>query len=83
MIKNIKERYLKLDLKAFKILKFGLLLCLFISILSMAILFTYLLLSYPFLYLLGMFFFRISLIFSVEFVLCAFVADYIKKELIS
>ena len=83
MIKNMKEKYLKLDLKAFKILKLGLMMCLFISIVSVFILCTYLFLSYPFLYLLGIFFFRISLIFSVEFILCAFVADYIKKELSS
>lgn len=65
-----------------KILKYGLIFCFFINIVSTFILLTYtFIFSIPILYNIGIAFFRLSLTFGVEFIICSFVVDQIKKEM--
>ena len=71
----------KLDEIALKILKKGIFSCFALCIFSCIILITYLLFIHTqYTYLLGITLFRISLIFSIEFIICAFVSDFIKKR---
>ena len=73
----------KLDKIALKILTKGLFSCFSLCMFSCIILLTYLLFFHTQLtYLLGITLFRISLIFSIEFIVCAFISDLIKKQLI-
>ena len=83
MIKKILEMYNKLDNITHKIMNTGLKFCFIISIISGIILCTYILeLSSPIAYYIGLSLFRISLIFAIEFILCGFIADGIKKQMI-
>ena len=87
MIKNfldtIKKAFINLDKKAFLILKHGLKFCFTLCIFSLAILLTYeFILNSIFIYDLGIAFFRISMIFAIEFVVCAIAVDSIKKQLL-
>lgn len=83
MFKKILESYKGFDKITCKILKSGLLFCLSLAIVSIAILLTYNLNGHsPLLYNIGMILFKLSLIFGIEFVICSFVSDGIKKQLI-
>lgn len=76
---HIKE----LEPLAFKIMKHGLQFCFIICILSVLILFTYeFVFTTPFMYYIGINLFRLSMIFGIEFIICGFIVDGIKKQLI-
>ena len=81
-MKKILEIFKKMDIKAFKIMKYGLMFCFSVCIVSILILFTYEVLNAsPVLYYIGLSTFRLSTIFAIEFIICALVADYLKKSL--
>ena len=83
MFKKIINIYKGFEKITYKILKNGLMFCLFLSLISIFILLTYMFVfTSPFLYYIGLNLFKISLIFSIEFIICSFVIDGIKKELI-
>lgn len=64
------------------IIKSGLSFCLFLCLVSILILCTYLISKVPLTYYIGISMFRLSIIFSIEFIICGFVVDGIKKQLI-
>ena len=83
MFKKLFDSFNKLDKQTFKIMNNGLKFCFVICILSTFILFTYICdFASPFLYYLGINLFKLSLIFGIEFVICGFVVDGIKKQLV-
>lgn len=83
MFKKIFENIKNLDKLTYKIMNNGLKFCFLICILSVFILFTYnFAFASPFMYYIGINLFKISLIFGIEFIVCGFVVDGIKKQLI-
>ena len=83
MIKKILEVYKNFENITSKIMTFGLKFCFILSLLSMFILLTYNFTFHsPYIYYIGISIFRLSLIFGIEFIICGFVADGIKKQLI-
>ena len=83
MIKNIINSYKNLDSLAYKIMKNGLKFCFLLSILAALILLVYKdLFASPYMYYIGINLFRLSIVFSSEFIICAFVVDSLKKQLI-
>ena len=83
MLKKVFNDLKNLDKLTFKIMNFGLKFCFAICVLSVLILLTY---SFafpsPFMYYIGINLFKLSLIFGIEFIVCGFVVDGIKKQLI-
>ena len=78
-INNLKA----FDKVTFKILKYGLNFCFVLCLLSVLVLLFYnIAFPSPFMYYIGIFLFKLSLVFGIEFIVCGFVADSIKKELI-
>ena len=78
---TIKKAFVNLDKKAFLILKNGLKFCFLICIISISILLTYeFIFNSLFIYDIGLAFFKISLIFAIEFIICAIAVDSIKKQ---
>lgn len=83
MIKKILEYYKNLEKLTFKILKRGLKFCFTLCILSICILLSYAtIFAIPFLFHIGLSLFRLSIVFSIEFLVCALVVDSIKKQAI-
>lgn len=83
MFKVLKNSFKNFDKITNKVLKNGLKFCFILCIISVFILLTYnLILSTPILYYLGINLFKLSLIFGIEFIICSFVTDKIKKQLI-
>ena len=83
MFRKILDSYKKLDKLTYKILKYGLQFCFMMCMVSVLILFTYKsFLAVPFLYYIGLSVFRLSIIFGIEFIICALVVDSIKKQVI-
>jgi len=83
MFKKIIEGYHNFEKITYKILKSGLKFCFALCIISVSILLTYNLLSLsPYIYHIGISLFKLSLIFGTEFIICGFVADGIKKQMI-
>lgn len=83
MFKKILENYKNFEKITYKILKNGLKFCLVLCIISISILLTYnLFILSPSIYYIGITLFRLSLIFGIEFIICGFVTDGIKKQLI-
>lgn len=83
MFKKIVECFKNFDKLTFKILRYGLYFCSIICIISIFTLLTYnLIFSIPFIYYIGICLFKLSLIFGIEFIICSFVVDGIKKQLI-
>lgn len=82
MFKKIFNIYNDLENITITIMHKGLFFCLILYLISGIILCTYLLniSSYIFYYI-GITLFRISIIFAIEFILCGFIADSIKKEI--
>ncbi len=81
MIKKLKNTFYNLDKKILKILKYGLIFCLFISIVSVAILLVYLfLLHNVIIYEIGIRVFEISLYFTFYFIASAITVDTIVKK---
>lgn len=69
-----------LDKNIFKIMKYGLLFCGCITLVSIAVLLTYIFLGSNFFYYLGLSLMKSSFTFAVEFVVCGIVVDFIKKK---
>ncbi len=83
MLKKIITYYKNLDKTTYKILYKGLEFCLLLGAFSAFILLSYILfLQTPLIYYIGISLFKLSLVFSVEFIICSFVVDSIKKQLI-
>ena len=83
MINNILNNFKNLDKLAKKIMKHGLRFCSILGRVSLIILVTYnLSFTIPILFNVGFILFKLSLIFGVEFIICGFAADKIKKQLI-
>lgn len=82
MLKKILNVFHNFDIITQKIMKSGLSVCFFICIFSVILLLTYdLLFNNPFLYHLGLTIFKLSMIFSIEFIICGYSADLIKKQI--
>lgn len=69
-----------LDKNTFKIMKYGLLFCGCIALVAIAVLLTYIFLGSSFFYYLGLSLMKSSFTFSVEFVICGIVVDFIRKK---
>ena len=82
MFKKIIESYRSFEKITNKIMKFGLTFCFLLSLISCFILVTYFFIPSPFVYYIGITLFKLSLIFAIEFIICGFAADGIKKQLI-
>lgn len=83
MLKSIINNYKNLDKLTYKIMKNGLIFCFVLCIISVVVLFTYeVFISSPSLYYIGLSLFRLSIIWGIEFIVCGFVVDGIKKQLI-
>ncbi len=82
-MKSIINSLKNLDKLTYKIMKYGLKICFGICILSILVLLTYETISFsPNLYYIGLSLFKLSLIFSIEFIICGIVVDSIKKQII-
>ena len=80
MLKTFFDTLKNLDKLTFKIMKNGLKFCFAICILSTLILLFYNFFALsPLTYYIGLSLFRISIIFSIEFIICGLVADGIKN----
>ena len=83
MIKKIFNLYKNLDKLTSKILKHGLEFCFFLCISAITILITYeIIFSSPTLFHMGLSLFKLSVIWGIEFIICALVVDSIKKQVI-
>ncbi len=83
MFKNIFYTFKNLDKLTKMIMSYGLKFCLMICLISLTILLTYnFSFTIPILFTIGFILFRLSLIFGIEFVICGFIVDGIKKQMI-
>lgn len=82
MFKKIIDTYKHFEKTTNSIIKSGLSFCLFLCLVSILILCTYLISKVPLTYYIGISILRLSIIFSIEFIICGFVVDGIKKQLI-
>ena len=83
MINNIINSFKNLDKLVRQIMKIGLKFCSILGILSLIILVTYnLSFTIPIVFTIGLILFKLSLIFGVEFIICGFAADRIKKQIL-
>lgn len=83
MINNIINNFKNLDKLARTIMNNGLKFCFILGIIALAILITYnLSFTVPIIFSIGFGLFKLSMIFGIEFIICGFVADKIKKQLI-
>ena len=83
MLKKIITYYKNLDKNTYKLLYKGLEFCFLLASFSAFILLSYILfLQAPLVYYIGINLFRLSLVFGVEFIICGFIVDSIKKQLI-
>ena len=81
------KKYLKslnnLEKKTFKIMKNGIKFCFLLSVASCIILLTYTLFSLnPSIYYIGIALFKLCIYFMIDFIICGFVVDNIKKQVI-
>lgn len=83
MINNILDSFKSLDKLVIKIMKNGLKFCSILGIISLIILITYnLSFTIPIVYTIGFILFKLSLTFGVEFIICGFAVDKIKKQIV-
>lgn len=83
MIKDILNYFKNLDTKVKSIMRYGLIFCSTICIISLILLVTYnLSITTPFIYMIGISLFKISLIFGIEFIICGFAANKVKNQLL-
>ena len=83
MINNIINSFKNLDKLVKQIMKIGLKFCSILGMLSLIILVTYnLSFTIPIVFTIGLILFKLSLIFGVEFIICGFAADRIKKQIL-
>lgn len=80
MVNEIKNNLKKLDKLTKKIMKKGLIFCSLLGIIGLIILITYNFYTEPTLFWVGSTIFKLSLNFSVEFIICGFVVDKIKND---
>lgn len=80
MFKKLIENLKGFEKITYKIMKSGLRFCFALCLISVFILLTYNLNFHsPDIYYIGISLFKLSLVFGTEFVICAFVADGLKK----
>lgn len=83
MIKKLIDCYNSFEKITYKILKHGLKFCSILCLFSILMLLTYnSILTVPILYHVGLALLKLSIIFGIEFLICAFVVDGIKKQTI-
>ena len=83
MLNIIKNSYKNLDKLAKVIMKQGSRFCSIVGVISLIILVTYnFSFTIPVLFSIGFILLRLSFIFGIEFVICGFVVDGIKKQII-
>ena len=83
MIKSLINNFKNLDKLTYKIMKYGLLFCFAICMISISILLTYeTIFLCPTLFYIGLSLFKLSCIFGIEFIICGIVVDSIKKQLV-
>lgn len=83
MIENFKKKLSEIDIKILKVMNSGFKFCLFIAIISTLILLTYdYVFKSPILYYSGLLLFKSSLFFFVDFIVCGFAVDTIRKEMV-
>ena len=80
MIKTIINKFNNMDEKVKKILKYGINFSIFVCIVSTIVLITYHINLNIDLYYIGLAIFRLGLFLLVEFIICAFAIDTIKKQ---
>ena len=80
-MKKLKSLFNELDLIDLKIMKIGFKVCFVISLFSVFLLTNYLLSNNIFLYDLGLTIFKLCTYIFVEFIICGFVIDKVKKQL--
>ena len=82
LFNNIINTFKNLDKKIIKIMISGLKFCFLITLISITILLIYIFISkYFLLYQIGLLVFQLSLYFSIDFIVAAFVIDTIKKQI--
>ena len=78
----IKDTFFNLDKIALHILKNGLYFCAFLCIISILVLLVYnFFLVNPLIFEIGLTLFKTSIIFAIEFIICAIAADKIKNQI--
>ena len=85
MFKKIINSFNNLDKLTKIIMSNGLIFSAFIGLVAIVLLVTYnfsFTFTFPILFTIGFVLFRLSLIFGIEFVICGFVVDGIKKQMI-
>lgn len=83
MFRNILDYFKDLESKVKLIMKKGLEFCSVLCIISLIILVTYnLSFTAPIIFSIGFGLFKLSMIFGIEFIICGFVADKVKKQLV-
>ncbi len=80
MINMIKNKFSSMDLKVKKLLKYGMFFSLLVCVLALILLVTYHFSLNIDLYYIGLAIFKLGLFFAVEFLICAFAIDTIKKQ---
>lgn len=81
MIKVLKDKLSSMEEQVKKIMNGGFLFSFIVCMISMGLLIAYELNSNLDLYYMGLAIFRLSLFFAVEFFICAFAIDTIKKQI--
>ena len=79
-MQKIILEFKNLDKDTYKIMKYGLLFSTFISLISVAILLSYIFLGISFLYHLGIILIETSFSFAVEFIICGIVVNFLRKH---
>lgn len=83
MFKKIINSFNNLDKLTKIIMSNGLIFSAFIGLVAIVLLATYnFSFTFPILFTIGFVLFRLSLIFGIEFVICGFIVDGIKKQMI-
>ncbi len=84
MWKNLIDKFRHLDKITYKIMKNGFKFSFILACVSLFLLITYMLFySAPLLYYIGISVFKLSLTFGIEFLVCGFAVDTIKKQMIN
>lgn len=83
MINKILERYKNFDKITFKILKYGLFFCFALYVINSAIFLTYIFNGHsPILFEIGISLLKLNNFYTMSFIICSFLCDSIKKQLI-
>ena len=82
MLKDFKKKFGEIDKKILKVMNSGLKCCFIIAIISIFILLTYdYIFKSPDLFYSGLLLFKSSIFFFVDFIVCGFAIDTIKKQM--